>query len=248
MRLSLAIFCVLLLAGVRCTGSTTIQVGGAESGMAQVNDKMKLQMKAKRLAEEKTEFVINSKEELVAIMDCTACKRVVMSLSNRIIGRISSNQYAGGDTEPIITKLIRGVCSTDSIKKTREIVTACEEFIGDAEDILIEQFFPRTQEDDDLFEETFPVTKFCRTETTFCPPGTKSLDELLGGRIDEQDIAKEEAQKSKRKKAAKKRRKKEKKKKRKKEEKKKAKEAEGGTETKRRRRTRQRVRNKKPEL
>ena len=239
------------MAGTFELGETqvVIPVGGAEKGIGDVNNKITLQMKAERLAREKTEFVINSKEELVAIMDCTACKRVVLALSNQIIGRVSSEKHANGDTEPAIKELIKGVCSTKSISKTREIVSSCNTFIADSEDQLVEQFYPRTQEDDDLFEETFSVTSYCRTETSFCPPGTKSLDELLGGRIDEQDAAEEEAAKKKRtKKSRKKKRKRSPKKK--KWHKQKPKETDSGSDQnsgpgkKRRRRTRRRVRKK----
>ena len=242
-------FTWIFLAGTLELGQTkiVIPVGGAEKGIGDVNNKIKLQMKADRLARKKTEFVVNSKEELLAIMDCTACKRVVLALSHQIIGRVSSEQYANGDTEPKIKELIKGVCSTESISKTKEIASSCKTFIDDSEDQLIEQYYPRTQEDDELFEETFPVTSYCRTETSFCPPGTKSLDELLGGRIDEQDAAEEEAVKQKQAKKSGQRKKKRNSKQRKSpKQKPDSGSGNSGPERKSRRRTRRRVRKKKP--
>ena len=194
--------CLLLVVGLSFLGTYVaegkifkVPVGGAEPGMATVDEKIKLRMKANRLAQEKTEFVVNSKEELEGIMDCTACKRVVLALNRLIVGRISSEHFKNGRER--LKGIVAKICEQEAITKTKEILKSCERFVGENTDILLEAYLPRTLVDHELFEELFSVTHFCRTETTFCPPGVKSLDELLGQRIDEQDATEEESVKRK---------------------------------------------------
>ena len=162
-------------------------VGGAESAMATAAEKLSLQMEAQKLADRKTEFVVNSKEELVGIMKCTACKRVILQLHSQIIGRVSTE--GGASVKKItkrLSKMIKKICQHTSVASTPEIVEGCKEFIKENRKLLLETYIPRTLEDHDFFEERFPVTQFCRTETTACPEGIQSLDELLGKKIDEQ--------------------------------------------------------------
>ena len=162
-------------------------VGGAESAMAKTADNLRLQMEAQKLAERKTEFVVNSQEELVGIMKCTACKRVILQMHSQIIGRLSTEDGAGvKKIEKRISKVIKKVCQHSSITSTPEIVTGCKEFVKENKKLLLETYIPRALEDNDVFEERFPVTQFCRAETTACPEGIQSLDELLGKKIDEQ--------------------------------------------------------------
>ena len=162
-------------------------VGGAESAMATAAEKLSLQMEAQKLADRKTEFVVNSKEELVGIMKCTACKRVILQLHSQIIGRVSTEGGASvKKIEKRLSKIIKKICQHTTITSTPEIVEGCKEFIKENRKLLLETYMPRTFEDHDFYEERFPVTHFCRTETTACPEGIQSLDELLGKRIDEQ--------------------------------------------------------------
>ena len=183
-----ALLIVLLMQATLIYARTVVShVGGAESAMATAAEKLSLQMEAQKLADRKTEFVVNSKEELVGIMKCTACKRVILQLHSQIIGRVSTEGGASvKKIEKRLSKIIKKICQHTSITSTPEIVAGCKEFIKENRKLLLETYMPRTFEDHDFFEERFPVTQFCRTETTACPEGIQSLDELLGKKIDEQ--------------------------------------------------------------
>jgi len=168
----------------------SVHIGGAEKAIIGHTSKLRLQMEAKKLAEEKTEFVVNSKEELEGIMKCTACKRAILSLHNQILGRVSTSSGRSiKKTKKVVLKIIKKVCKQETITSTPEIVVGCNEFVKENKKLLLEAYLPRCIEEDDLFEERFPVTQFCRFETTACPKGIQSLDELLGKKIDEQRAA-----------------------------------------------------------
>ena len=166
---------------------TVVNIGGEEKAMTVTAQKLRLQMEAQKLADEKTEFVINSKEELEGIMKCTACKRVILQLHSQILGRIAfTDKDSSKKRKKVLKKIINKVCTHETIASTPEIITGCNEFIETHDRLLLEVYLPRATKDDDVFEERFPVTQFCRYETTACPKGIKSLDELLGKKIDEQ--------------------------------------------------------------
>ena len=112
------------------TRTITTHVGGAESAMAKAADKLTLQMEAQKLADRQTEFVVNSKEELVGIMKCTACKRVILQLHSQIIGRVSTE--GGASVKKItkrLSKMIKKICHDQYIQKLLRM----QEFIKENE-------------------------------------------------------------------------------------------------------------------
>ena len=104
-----ALLIVLLVQATLIYARTMVShVGGAESAMARAAEKLSLQMEAQKLADRKTEFVVNSKEELVGIMKCTACKRVILQLHSQIIGRVSTEGGASvKKIEKRLSKIIK---------------------------------------------------------------------------------------------------------------------------------------------
>ena len=107
-RLSVLLILILISFSHAVPGS--VHIGGEEKAIIGHASKLRLQMEAKKLAEEKTEFVVNSKEELEGIMKCTACKRVILSFHNQILGRVStSSGHSIKKTKKVIRKIIKKI-------------------------------------------------------------------------------------------------------------------------------------------
>ena len=163
-------------------------IGGAESAMDKVARDLELKQRVQQMANEGREFVFNSQEEVNAVFLCTACGRVMHNLAPRVIGRISTAGRERGETEEVLTDMIESVCDQAAIRKDAPVREGCERFIEENVDPLLELLLPRCDPHSEQFEEDIlDVARFCRSETTACPPGARSMEDLLAGQMEQED-------------------------------------------------------------
>ena len=188
------------------------QIGGEEEMFEAHAKRIELTHKVKELADKGAEFVFDSKEKVDAVFRCTACKKAVRILGAKIVGRLEigrgrkqgkkgkkmkqRRKATRGKIRKRIRDIIHGVCSNSQITKDQNTAEQCPLFIEANSGGLEDMFLDHCDPEGEYFEDDVNSDEVCRsvvlTDTDTCPPGVKSINELVAGRIN--DVADEKRQ------------------------------------------------------